>query len=113
MDHVAKNLEQTLKAGNIFGSEQLAINMSVYIDDLETEFLPHNCNWLVSNLLPKFNEQEKIFVEPYLPNNRLGIIHLASGIWDEDKDMRLHKEVKINIKTLENKILSKSLRFGH
>ena len=108
-----KNLEQTLKAGNIFGSEQLAINMSVYIDELETEFLPHNCNWLVSNLLPKFNEQEKSFVEPYLPNHKLGIIHLASGIWDGDKDMRLHKEVKINIKTLENKILSKSLRFGH
>ena len=108
-----KNLEQTLKAGNIFGSEQLAINMSVYIDDLETEFLPHNCNWLVSNLLPKFNEKEKSFVEPYLPNHKLGIIHLASGIWDADKDMRLHKEVKINIKTLENKILSKSLRFGH
>ena len=108
-----KNLEQTLKAGNIFGSEQLAINMSVYIDELETEFLPHNCNWLVSNLLPKFNEQEDSFVEPYLPNHKLGIIHLASGIWDGDKDMRLHKEVKINIKTLENKILSKSLRFGH
>ena len=108
-----KNLEQTLKSGNIFGSEGLAINMSVYIDDLETEFLPHNCNWLVSNLLPKFNEQEDSFVEPYLPNHKLGIIHLASGIWDGDKDMRLHKEIKINIKTLENKILSKSLRFGH
>jgi hypothetical protein len=52
-------------------------------------------------------------VEPYLPNHKLGIIHLASGIWDGDKDMRLDKEVKIKIKTLENKILSKSLRFGH
>ena len=40
------NLEQTLKAGNIFGSEGLAINMSVYIDNLETEFLPLNCNWI-------------------------------------------------------------------
>jgi len=108
-----KNLEKTLKSGNIFGSEQLAINMSVYIDDLETEFLPHNCNWLVSNLLPKFNEDEKKFVEPYLPNHKLGIIHLASGIWDGEKDMRLHKEVKIDIKTLKDKILSKSLRFGH
>jgi len=107
-----KNLEQTLKSGNIFGSEQLAINMSVYINDLETEFLPHNCNWLVSNLLPKFDEEEQKFVEPYLPNHKLGIIHLASGIWDGDKDMRLHKEVKINIKTLENNILLKSLRFG-
>ena len=107
-----KNLEQTLKSGNIFGSEQLAINMSIYIDELETEFLPHNCNWLVSNLLPKFNEQEQKFVEPYLPNYNLGIIHLASGIWDGEKDMRLHKDIKINIKTLENKILLKSLRFG-
>ena len=34
------NLSKTLKAGNIFGSEGLAINMSVYIDNLETEFLP-------------------------------------------------------------------------
>ena len=107
-----KNLEQTLKSGKIFGSEQLAINMSIYIDELETEFLPHNCNWLASNLLPKFNEQEQKFVEPYLPNHNLGIIHLASGIWDGEKDMRLHKDVKIDIKTLENKILLKSLRFG-
>ena len=107
-----KNLEQTLKSGNIFGSEQLAINMSIYIDELETEFLPHNCNWLVNNLLPKFNEQEQKFVEPYLPNHNLGIVHLASGIWEGEKDIRLHKDVKINIETLENKILLKSLRFG-
>ena len=61
------NLSKTLKAGNIFGSEGLAINMSVYIDDLETEFLPLNCNWITSNLLPKYDEQQKTFVEPYLP----------------------------------------------
>ena len=108
-----KNLEQTLKNGNIFGSEGLAINMSVYIDELETEFLPLNCNWIASNLLPKFDEIKNKFVEPYLPNYEVGIMHLAAGIWDGDKDMRLHKEVKTNIKTLENKILSKSLRFGH
>ncbi len=47
------NLSKTLKAGNIFGSEGLAINMSVYIDDLKAEFLPLNCNWITSNLLPK------------------------------------------------------------
>jgi hypothetical protein len=54
-----KNLSKTLKAGNIFGSEGLAINMSVYIDDLETEFLPLNCNWITSNLLPKYDENKK------------------------------------------------------
>tara|TARA_Y100000389_G_scaffold88997_1_gene85478 strand:- start:571 stop:1482 length:912 start_codon:yes stop_codon:yes gene_type:complete len=107
-----KNLEQTLKSGNIFGSEGLAINMSVYIDDLKTEFLPLNCNWIASNLLPKFDETQDTFVEPYLPNYRIGIMHLAAGIWDGDKDMRIDKSIKINIKTLQKKSLSKSLRFG-
>ena len=107
-----KNLDQTLKSGNIFGSEGLAINMSVYIDDLETEFLPLNCNWIASNLLPKFDEVENIFVEPYLPNHKIGIMHLAAGIWDGDRDMRLDKSVKIKIQSMQKNVLSKSLRFG-
>jgi hypothetical protein len=108
-----KNLEQTLKNGNIFGSEGLAINMSVYIDELETEFLPLNCNWIASNLLPKFDEVKNTFVEPYLPNYEIGIMHLAAGIWEDDKDMRLNKEVKIKIQSIQNKILSRSLRYGN
>ena len=108
-----KNLETTLKSGKIFGSEGLAINMSIYIDNVETEFLPLNCNWIASNLLPKFDEKNHTFVEPYLPNNKIGIMHLAAGIWDDKKDMRIDSSVKIQIKTLENKNVSKSLRFGH
>ena len=107
-----KNLEQTLKSGNIFGSEGLAINMSVYIDELKTEFLPLNCNWIASNLLPKFNEIKNTFVEPYLPNHKIGIMHLAAGIWDGERDMRLHKDVKIKILSIQKNLLSKSLRFG-
>ena len=87
--------------------------MSVYIDDLDTEFLPLNCNWIASNLLPKFDEMQNTFVEPYLPNYKIGIMHLAAGIWQDNKDMRTNKEVKINIQTLENTSRSKSLRFGH
>ena len=107
-----KNLEQTLKSGNIFGSEGLAINMSVYIDNLETEFLPLGCNWIASNLLPKFDETLNTFVEPYLPNYKIGIMHLAAGIWDGDRDMRIDKNVKINIQSIQKNSLSKSLRFG-
>jgi hypothetical protein len=107
-----KNLAQTLKSGNIFGSEGLAINMSVYIDELETEFLPLNCNWIASNLLPKFDEIKNTFVEPYLPNYKIGIMHLAAGIWKGDKDMRLDKSVKIKIHSIQKNLLSKSLRFG-
>ena len=105
------NLTKTLKAGNIFGSEGLAINMSVYIDNLETEFLPLNCNWITSNLLPKYDEKQKTFVEPYLPNYKIGIIHLAAGIWKDGKDMRVDKSIKIELKTLDNKKIIKSLRF--
>ena len=105
------NLAITLKSGKIFGSEGLAINMSVYIDDIETEFLPLNCNWIASNLLPKFDEEKQTFVEPYLPNYKIGIMHLAAGLWEDNKDMRLDKSVEIEIKTLENKTISKSLRF--
>ena len=106
------NLEQTLKSGNIFGSEGLAINMSVYIDNLKTEFLPLNCNWITSNLLPKYDEQQKTFVEPYLPNYKIGIMHLAAGIWKDGKDMRVDKSIEIEIETLNNKKIVKSLRFS-
>ena len=105
------NLEKTLKAGNIFGSEGLAINMAVYIDNLETEFLPLSYNWITSNLLPKYDENNNTFVEPYLPNHKIGIMHLAAGIWKNGKDMRVDKSIEIEIKTLNGKKILKSLRY--
>ena len=108
-----ENLNQTLKGGEIFGSEQLAMNMSVYVDNVETEFLPLNCNWITSNLLPKFDEDKDAWVEPYLPNYKIGIMHLAAGIWKDKEDMRLNKSIKIDIQTLTGKILNKSLRFNN
>ena len=106
------NLEKTLKAGNIFGSEGLAINMSVYIDNLETEFLPLNCNWITSNLLPKYDLKQSTFVEPYLPNYKIGIMHLAAGIWKDGKDMRVDKTIKIELDTLDKNKILKSLRYN-
>ena len=106
-----ENLKTTLSSGKIFGSEGLAINMSVYIDEVETEFLPLNCNWIASNLLPKYDEKNQIFVEPYLPNYKIGIMHLAAGLWKDGIDMRIDKNIEINIKTLSNKDVLKSLRF--
>ena len=106
------NLEKTLKAGNIFGSEGLAINMSVYIDNLETEFLPLNCNWITGNLLPKYDQKQSTFVEPYLPNYKIGIMHLAAGIWKDGKDMRVDKSIKIELETLDKNKILKSLRYN-
>ena len=106
-----KNLKKTLSKGKIFGSEGLAINLSVYVDNVHTEFLPLNCNWLPSNLLPKYDTEKQIFVEPNLPNYQIGIMHLAAGIWIEGKDMRLNKNLNIDIETIKGDKVIKSLRF--
>ena len=105
-----KNLKEVLSKGRVFGSEGLAINMSVYIDNVETEFLPLSHNWITSNLLPIYDERNKTFREPNIPNNEIGIMHLAAGIWKNGADMRVDKNVKVNIKSLEGKTLEKSLR---
>ena len=105
------NLKETIKHGRIFGSEGLAINLSVYVDNVDTEFLPVRCNWITSHLLPKFDEDNKAFVEPFLPNNKIGIMHLAAGIWKDGKDMRLDNNIKVEIKTLNDNSLTKSLRY--
>jgi len=107
-----QNLKKTLSKGKVFGSEGLAINIAVYHDNVEVEFLPLKCNWITSHLLPKYDTEKNTFVEPFLPNEKIGIIHLAAGLWKNNKDMRLNKDIKIELKTLEGKKIEKSLRFG-
>ena len=106
-------LKKALSSGGIFGSEGLAINIAVYVKNAEVEFLPLICNWIASNVLPKYDENKKSFVEPFLPHNKIGIMHLAGGIWQDNKDMRVDKSVKISIQTTEGKYLQKSLRYVH
>ena len=106
-------LSKALSSGGVFGSEGLAINIAVYDKDFETEFLPLYCNWIASNVLPKYDSEKETFVEPYLPHNKIGIMHLAAGLWKENRDMRTDKSIEIEIKTLTNKIIYKSLRYSN
>ena len=105
-------LKKSLSSGKVFGSEGLAMNIAVYEKNADVEFLPLNCNWIASNVLPKFDVASNTFVEPYLPHNKIGIMHLAAGLWKDGKDMRTNKEVKILIKTTQGEELEKSLRYG-
>jgi hypothetical protein len=108
-----KNLKKALSKGRVFGSEGLAINISVYVDQLKTEFLPPSCNWIISHLLPKYDEVSNKFVEPNLPNNKIGIMHLAGGYFKDKKDIRDDKNLKVEVITLEDKKILKSLRFSN
>ena len=38
-------------------------------------------------------------------------MHLAAGIWKDGKDMRLDNNIKVEIKTLNDNFLTKSLRY--
>jgi len=40
-------------------------------------------------------------------------MHLAAGLWKNNKDMRIDKTVEIEIQTLKNKIILKSLRYNN
>ena len=107
-----KNLKAALKAGKIWGSEQIAMNIAIYHDELDVEILPAYCNWTLINLL-KFDKVKNTLVEPYLPNYKIGIMHLAAGIWKNGKDMRTDKNIQVEIKTIDNKKVIKSLRFSN
>ena len=63
--------------------------------------------------MPKFDIEKNTFVEPNLPNYEIGIMHLAAGIWIGDKDMRLNKELKIEIEGTNGEKLLKSLRYNN
>ena len=104
-------LKKSLSTGQVFGSEGLAINIAVYEENVDVEFLPLYCNWIASNVLPKFSKQRNTLVEPYLPHNKIGIMHLAAGIWKNGKDMRINKDVKITIKTVDGENIEKTLRY--
>ena len=71
MEKMAGIIKESLTKGRIFGSEGLAINILVYFYNIDTEFLPARYNWIASHLLPKFDNEKNIFVEPFLPTIKL------------------------------------------
>ena len=109
-----KNLEKALSKGKIFGSEQVAMNVSVYVDNVPTDVLPFYCNWIPypESNNTKFDSTTNKFVEGFTPHHEIGIIHLAGGIKVGAEDMRFKKELTINIPTTNNSFVEKSFRFN-
>lgn len=64
--------------------EQTALNMSVYSNDLRPHFLPATHNWMTCHAMPLLDEDAGCFVEPNAPHARLGLVHLACGLWKRD-----------------------------
>ena len=104
-------LIKAISKGRIFASEQIAMNIAVYYENLDVEFLPPTCNWIIDHLLPYFDTNKNLFVTPYLPNNSIGIMHLASKIKGDNHKMKNSEETIFDFKTLDNKQVKKNIRF--
>ena len=64
--------------------EQTALNMSVYSNNIAPHFLPARYNWMTCHALPLLDESSGLFVEPGKPHDKLGLVHLACGLWKRD-----------------------------
>jgi lipopolysaccharide biosynthesis glycosyltransferase len=104
-----KNLKTALKAGKIWGSEQIAMNITIYHDELDVEILPAYCNWTLIEVL-KYDKIKNTLVEPYLPNHKIGIVHFAGKNNDQ---IRNNKDFISKIQTVDGDIIDKKLRFSN
>jgi len=58
-------------------TDQIALNVIVYEQGFSCEPLPSRCNWPVHHATPAWDEARGLFVEPALPHEALGILHLT------------------------------------
>jgi len=98
-------IEKALKRGKVFTAEQLTLGMLVYLENYRAEFLPAWCNWLCQSK-PVWNPQSELFLEPYLPHHKIGIMHLSG--YDE---MRLDRAVTTEVQTTGDEKGRMSLRY--
>ena len=103
-----KNLKLALNSGKIWGSEQIAMNVTIYNDELDVEILPAYCNWTLIEAL-KFDKERNTLVEPYLPNHKIGIVHFAGKNNDQ---IRKNKNYISKIKTIDGDLIDIKLRYN-
>ena len=91
LDRLRSNLSLASKKGRIFGSDQVALALTLFNDGINFELLPSYCNWLCVTKVPKYSNDMKCFVEPYLPNHKIGVMHLAGMDLDRKEKLINHK----------------------
>jgi len=58
-------------------TDQIALNVLVYDRGFACEPLPSRCNWPVHHATPAWDATRALFVEPAMPYDPLGILHLT------------------------------------
>jgi hypothetical protein len=100
-------MKKALKKGKVFTAEQLSLGVLCYNEDYPKEILPGYVHWLCE-FKPHWDEERKVFVEPSLPHEDIGILHLSG--WDE---MRVDRKVKTDFETLSGGSVSLNFRYPY
>ncbi len=86
-DAWARELQAGLHRTSRQGLDQTSLNYLVYILDYPAERLPARVNWTAHRALPRIDETRRQFVEPYLPNDPVGVLHLTLATKDGQHDI--------------------------
>jgi hypothetical protein len=98
---------KALKKGKPFTSEQLTLGVMIHIEKLPAEIMPAWCHWLCE-FKPLWDEANSRWVEPFLPHEELGILHLSGY----DK-MRVDRSDTTDFHTLQGNTVEMSYRYPH
>jgi len=107
------NIRTSLSRSHHHCIEQAALNLAVFMypDRFQydapirrnIQYLPATCNWLCHQSLPLFDQTRDAFVEPFLPHEKLGIIHRSS---DDFKDKK-----SADIGILDGQTINRNLKY--
>ncbi|CAN7291719.1 hypothetical protein LJR225_001528 [Phenylobacterium sp. LjRoot225] len=90
------------RTGQAAPHDQFGLNAAVYLDRLDTHFLPATYNWICDLALPLFNSTAQNFCTPRGEAERIEVMHLAGPI----------KTTVFQIDTTGGGRVSGRLRFG-
>ena len=94
---------EILKKGRLFTSDQLAIGLTIYHDQLTYEALPDICNYIYPW---RYDEDKNLFVDYFAPYTPVSIVHLAGQ--DKSRNDRLYEVKMLN---QNDQIIKKTLRY--
>jgi len=83
----AETLRRALQRSRNQLVDMTSLNHVIYEQKLPAHFLPAWCNWIAHHAEPRRDPQSGYLSEPYLPHQKLGIIHLT--LWMKSRtDLR-------------------------
>lgn len=80
--------------------EQAALNLVIYRGGVRAHYLPARCNWVCPMALPRVDALTGRLVEPYMPHQTLGIVHMTA----------VHA-APVALYTTDGKSVTRSLRY--